>query len=104
MTTQITPEQAAHVLWHIGQGGYPAGSFTTRLLEAWSYADPGNSARLAKAFPGYGEAVNLIRIPARGVDGAEILRCIASGGYRLGQLAEQRHQFRDLDADSEVKA
>lgn len=103
MTTRITEEAAAHVLWHIGQGGYPAGSFTARLLEAWTYADPANASRLSRAFPEYGEAVSLISSPARGVDGVAVLRLIASGGYRLGQLAEQRHQFRDLDTDSEVR-
>lgn len=52
------PEAARHVLWHNGDPrGQEPGSFTTKLLEAWTRADHENSARLAMAFPVLGTAV-----------------------------------------------
>ncbi|MGW6454992.1 hypothetical protein ACWF94_03555 [Streptomyces sp. NPDC055078] len=72
----VTPEVAAHVLWHMhGNGGYPAGSFTAGLLAAWNLADPANSARLAAGFPEYAAAIDLIQQR----DGIEQLRRIAEG-------------------------
>lgn len=51
-------EAARHVLWHNGDPrGYEPGSFTTKLLEAWTRADLENGARLASAFPILGQAV-----------------------------------------------
>lgn len=73
-TVTIPDEVAAHVLWQEGHGGYPAGSFTTALLKAWSLADSQNAARLAKAFPEYGAAIALMRRP----DGVTRLTAIAN--------------------------
>jgi len=56
---EITPTMAAHVLHHFDGGGIRAGSFTVRLVELITHADPSNRARLALGFPGYVAAVNL---------------------------------------------
>jgi hypothetical protein len=78
--TETTPmpipfEVANHVLFHANRGGYPAGSFTTKLLDAWNLADPGNNARLTVAFPEYGAALALLGKPG----GVDELRRIAGG-------------------------
>ena len=54
---------AAQVLNHIGRGGYPAGSFVSALLVAWSRADPTNQVLLSRAYPGIGEAMRLTNEP-----------------------------------------
>ncbi|WP_392971011.1 hypothetical protein [Streptomyces sp. LN245] len=73
----ITPDVAAHVLFHYGrEGGYQAGSFTTALLTAMGTADPTNLARLAAAFPGYVAAVTFIQYDP---DGVSYLQDIAAG-------------------------
>jgi hypothetical protein len=71
----ISARAAAHVLYHESLGGYPAGSFTTRLLNAWSYADDVNAALLADAFPEYAAAFALFKQR----DGLQRLRAIANG-------------------------
>jgi hypothetical protein len=49
---------AAVVLHWAGQdGGYPAGSFVSHLLEAFSCADPKNFYLLHRAFPNLGAAM-----------------------------------------------
>jgi hypothetical protein len=48
-----------HVLYHFGEGGREAGSFTTALIRAIACADPSNKARLAAGFPAHVEAVEL---------------------------------------------
>lgn len=64
-------EAARHVLWQIGDPrGYEPGSFTTKLLEAWTCADPGNAARLTLAFPILGTAVAI----SRGLGADELAR------------------------------
>lgn len=66
------PHVAAHVLHHFGApGGYPAGSFTTALIDLMSRADPQNFARLTLGFPEYGHAV---RVAQHSVDGIAFLR------------------------------
>lgn len=50
---QFTKDEAQHVLWFYGEGGYPPGDFTKELLKAISRADPGNRHRLSLGFPGY---------------------------------------------------
>lgn len=55
--TTITPTIAMHVLYHFGEGGIRAGSFTTRLIDLIAHADPGNQNRLGAGFPGYVHAV-----------------------------------------------
>ena len=74
--TTITADAAAHVLCLAGLGGYPAGSFIAKLLEAWVLADSVNAAKLAQAFPAYGEALELLQE----THGAEALRAIAEEG------------------------
>ncbi|MGQ4513627.1 hypothetical protein [Streptomyces sp. DW26H14] len=69
----ITSEIANHVLWHYGQGGHPAGSFTTGLLTLWGRADDTNSARLASQWPDYAAAIEL----AERADGIAELQHIA---------------------------
>lgn len=53
-------EAARHVLWHNGDPrGVQPGSFTEKILNAWSSADQENSARLALAFPLLATAVHI---------------------------------------------
>jgi len=72
--TTITPAMAAHVLHHFGGGGVRAGSFTVRLIELITHADPTNRARLALGFPGYVAAVDIAQ---NTLGGTEHLRFIA---------------------------
>ena len=56
-------EAARHVLWHIGDPrGQEPGSFTSKLLDAWTRADHENSARLTLAFPILGDAIEEAKI------------------------------------------
>jgi hypothetical protein len=71
----IPAKVAAHVLWSEGLGGYPAGSFTTKLLDAWASADDTNAARLAAGWPEYAAAFALMQQPG----GIARLRAIATG-------------------------
>lgn len=73
-TTTIPADVAAHVLWSEGLGGYPAGSFTTKLLDAWASADNVNAARLAAGWPEYAAAFALMQQPG----GVTQLRAIAN--------------------------
>lgn len=62
----FTPDQryeaGKHVLWANGdERGFEPGSFTSKLLHAWTQADTQNSARLAYAFPALGEARLIFR-------------------------------------------
>lgn len=63
-------EAAAHLLAHYGHGGPRGGSFTTKLIELWAAADPGNRAALARAFPAMGDMVEAFGQPG----GADRLR------------------------------
>ncbi|MGW0495077.1 hypothetical protein ACWD0Z_06440 [Streptomyces sp. NPDC003007] len=74
--TEVTMPQdvAAHVLWHERKGGYPASTFSTKLLDLWTSADTDNAERLAVAFPEYAAAIALIR---SGEQGVQQLRAIA---------------------------
>lgn len=73
----IPSEVANHVLWHENRGGYPAGSFTTKLLDAWPFADDANAARLDSVFPKYAAAFRVLNQR----DGLELLRAIANGEH-----------------------
>ena len=64
----ITPDVAAHVLWHYRQLGYPPGSFTSDLIRTIAGADTGNRRRLARAFPEYVRAVSLAADHLDGID------------------------------------
>lgn len=65
--TGISGEQAAHVLHHFGEGGFPPGAFTRTLIHAMTMADPANLAALALGFPGYAAAVRLAKDDFGGV-------------------------------------
>ena len=55
-------EQAArHILWTVGDPrGYRPGSFTEKLLETWAQADVRNKAKLSRAFPSLGDALDVL--------------------------------------------
>lgn len=72
--TAITPETAANVLYFFRQGGYPAGSFTEKLMSAIGNADMGNLERLALGFP---ELVHAMRLAMQVEDGIARLKLIA---------------------------
>lgn len=64
----ITPEVAAHVLWHYRQLGYPPGSFVSDLIRTIGSADQGNRRLLGRGFPAYVRAVNLAAEERDGID------------------------------------
>lgn len=77
MSYEISPEDARHVLWAVGDPrGYRPGSFTETLLDALGRSDPQNEARLMGAFPGLVSAVQIVRLGG----GREELARIAEAG------------------------
>lgn len=64
----ITPEVAAHVLWHYRQLGYPPGAFASALIKTIAGADPGNRRLLARGFPAYVRAVEIATGDPSGID------------------------------------
>ena len=64
----ITPEVAAHVLWHYRQIGYPPGSFASALIKTIAGADIGNRRLLARGFPDYVRAVEMATETVGGID------------------------------------
>lgn len=52
MSAEITPRNAANVLFNVGEGGYPGNGFVVYLLRCIEQADSANLARLALGFPG----------------------------------------------------
>ena len=73
---EITPEIAAHVLFHFGRGGWPASGFKSRLVELIATADVVNRGSLALGFPGYVAAFNLAQTSD---SGTATLRTIVAG-------------------------
>lgn len=73
---QITPEIAAHVLFHFGRDGWPASGFKSRLVELIATADAVNRASLAQGFPGYVAAFNLAQTSD---SGTATLQAIVAG-------------------------
>lgn len=63
----ITPDIAAHVLFHVGRRGRPGSSFVQKLLAAFDAADVENRVRLAAGFPGYAAAFELAKFDDNGV-------------------------------------
>lgn len=59
MTSPITPQDAAHVLWHFGYAAIRPGSGIAALIDTATRFDPSNRARLRASFPGIVDAVNL---------------------------------------------
>lgn len=75
-TKDITPEIAAHVLFHFGEpDGSAASGFKTALLQAIATADIVNRELLARGFPGYVAAFNLAQMTE---DGTATLKTIAA--------------------------
>lgn len=81
LSTQISDEEANHVLYVItrGRAGYEPGSFSTRLIDTVFAADPNNRRKLAAGFPGYVAAVQLYQLVT---DGMQRLSDIAAGARR----------------------
>lgn len=64
----ITPEAAAHVLWHYSAtGGMEPGSFTQHLITTIDKADRVNILRAAAVWPGYAHAVHLAKNTEDGI-------------------------------------
>lgn len=78
----ITQHIARDVLGYYGmEGGWHPGGFTASLLAAFSRADSSNFTLLATVFPGYAEAMSLMR----SVGGGHIeLRKIAGDDAQAG--------------------
>ena len=73
----ISPDVAAHVLFHYGrEGGYQAGGFTELIISAIDRADPSNKAKLERGFPEYVAAVNAMQYSSTGI---EYLQSIVRG-------------------------
>lgn len=79
----ITPEIAAHTLFHFKAGGMEAGSFVKDLIMMIARADPGRRRLLARGFPAYVEAVDLAQNSA---DGVAVLAGIA--GVLRGEVSD----------------
>jgi hypothetical protein len=77
-TTAIPAEVAAHVLFHYGHKGIPAGDWHASLITLIDRADIHAAKRLATAFPDYGTAVLLAKYDR---DGIAHLQAIASGKH-----------------------
>lgn len=73
----ITPDIAAHVLFHFDrEGGYQPSDFKRQLLLTIGHADQVNRALLARAYPAYVAAFNLAQTTE---DGTARLQQIARG-------------------------
>lgn len=63
----IPAEVAAHVLFHYGRCGYPAGDWTADLISLIDRADMANRAKLTDTFPNYGAAIALAKYNEEGI-------------------------------------
>lgn len=84
-------EAAEHMLAHYGYGGPRAGSFTTKLIDLWAAADPGNRAALARAFPAMGYAAEEIQRPG----GADRLRAFIQLEHNAHRAPERNENDND---------
>lgn len=78
--SNINQQDAQHVLYHFSpatSGASQPGSFTTKLLEAYSAADFVNRSLLARGFPSLAAAFEMAVSMS---DGLEQLSLIATGG------------------------
>jgi hypothetical protein len=89
----ITPAIAAHILHHFDAGGIRAGSFTVRLVDLITHADPTNRARLALGFPGYVAAVDLAQNDLDGM--TELRRIAATFGRETPTCAHHGNWYTD---------
>jgi hypothetical protein len=99
----ITPDAAAHVLWHYKSGGgYEPGSFVRKLIEAIAAADVVNRQRLALGFPAYVAAVNLAD---RSTNGLVALEAISEGEREtaLARLAKLEGEASDAVSRSQAR-
>lgn len=64
---EITPTEAAHVVWHFAPPGTEPGPFTKLLLLLLDMAGYENRRRLALAYPGYSEAVHIAKNDPHGI-------------------------------------
>lgn len=64
----ISADAAAHVLFHIGAGGWPGSTFVQQLLKAFETADGVHQALLGTGFPEYLAAVKAARGGGPGVE------------------------------------
>lgn len=79
----INQQDAQHVLFHFSPattGACQPGSFTAKLLEAYSAADYVNRSRLARGFPSLAAAFEMAVSMS---DGLEQLSVIATGGANV---------------------
>lgn len=72
----IPADVAAHVLYHYGKPGIPAGDWTARLITLIDQADITNLARFAAGFPAYTAAITAMKYDP---DGTAYLQDIAAG-------------------------
>ncbi|GGV36642.1 hypothetical protein GCM10010293_40010 [Streptomyces griseoflavus] len=75
-TTAIPADVAAHVLFHFGHRGIPAGDWHEDLITLIARADMTNKAKLTAAFPDYAGAVLIAQYADNGV---AVLKDIAAG-------------------------
>ncbi|GGW83246.1 hypothetical protein [Streptomyces griseoloalbus] len=75
-TTTIPADVAAHVLFHFGHKGIPAGDWSESLITLIARADMVNKAKLTAVFPDYAGAVLLAQYAD---DGINVLKDIAAG-------------------------
>ncbi|MCI3155496.1 hypothetical protein ELQ39_27880 [Streptomyces sp. GB4-14] len=72
----IPADVAAHVLFHFGHRGIPAGDWHQDLISLIARADMVHKAKLTAAFPDYAGAVLLAQYADNGID---VLKDIAAG-------------------------
>lgn len=63
----ITQTIAAHVLFHLGRGGWAGSTFVQKLLQTFDVADAPNRLQLAAGFPDYAAAYELAKYTPDGV-------------------------------------
>lgn len=83
-TPTITPDEAAHVVWHFAGCAREPGEFTKQLIVLIVMADHANRRRLAAAFPGLAAAVDIAQNRPRGI---RELERIAFGKPHMEQAA-----------------
>jgi len=90
----ITPEIAAHALWHYGYSAIEPGSFTRSLLETIARASPNNRACLAAAFPGQCAAMTLAELNKNGI--ATLQDIAASNAHKRARPTFIPGMIRDV--------
>jgi hypothetical protein len=85
--SDITPEQAGHILFNFAVPGpyYPAGDFTQLLIQCIARADHANLRSFGKAFPGYTTAFVIAQTNENGIP---FLQAIVAGNPAETSLQE----------------